>query len=166
MLLKISSKEFKKNVENYIKDRFNDWYEYEKDWVNEKYIPGLETGGYSFIKDFIIRCFVNEKLGYNIHGQDLLKYWYKDNLYNAFEDWMSGLPSVIDGEYYLHSAINYISKLRGASESEDYKKIEDMFDETRAEQYMTELLYKELFKNISIYDIKSMYRDEKPFKRI
>lgn len=182
MLLKTSSKTFKERVKNYIIDKFNDWYEENKDYINPVYEAGLKTGGYSFIKNFIIKVFIEEKLGYNIHGQDLLNVWYHDNLYEAFKDWCQGLPSIIDTNYYLHRAVDYIYELRKDDEDLkaipslemkqreidlDHERIETLYgDESGCEEYLTQTLYKELFKNIYVWQIRSMYKNAKPFKRI
>lgn len=62
--------------------------------------------------------------------------------YNAFFEWCQGLPSIIDTCYYYNrSAIKDLGDILEETEEERNK-----FTEQQAEEKLTHLIYKELFK--------------------
>lgn len=109
--------------------------------VNCDYIEG-DT--FEQVAPQIAKAFNSEQLGTNIHGQSILDCYYKGNLFEAFEDWVQGLPSAINGEdIYLHTCVNTLGDILEESEQERAK-----FTEDQAEKKMVWLLFRTLKKHI------------------
>lgn len=87
----------------------------------------------------IASTFYKEMLGYNIHHQNILKCYYHNDLFGAFEEWCSGLCSAIDTSYYLNSAVDTLGDILEETEEERGK-----FSEMQAEELMTSLLFRTL----------------------
>ena len=70
---------------------------------------------------------------YNIH---VCKTWQ-----GAFVSWCSGLPSMLDTSYYLHSAVKDLGDILEETEEERAR-----FSETEAEDLLSRLIYREITK--------------------
>lgn len=68
--------------------------------------------------------------------------YYGNSESRAFEDWCSGLPSILDTCYYYNrSAVNDLGNILEQTESERRKYSEDA-----AEKMLTSLIYREIIK--------------------
>ena len=129
-MLKTNSKEVKEKINAYIMENFKDYTE-----------RGADGRDIKFIKNYIARAFINEKLWDkdNNHIKSMDRQGYKST-YEAFKDWMSGLPSVLDADYYYNiSAINLVGDIL-----EQTKEERNKYSESQAEELMTQLLFREL----------------------
>lgn len=126
-MLKSNSKKAMENVKQYIINHFDcSSYDTEK-----------EPETFPEIAQFIYDCFRDEKYS---RPQDFR--YYHNNEFNAFIDWCSGLPSVIDTCYYYNrSAVNDLAVILEETETEKAKYTED-----KAEYMLTYLIYKVIKK--------------------
>lgn len=122
-MLKTNSKKAKENIQNYIVNHF--------DFTNYDDGRTAEPKTKAEVMRFIWNCFINEK------GFDIRRYGEQQ----TFEDWASGLPSVLDTCYYYNrSAVEDLAEILEETESEKAK----YNDETKAEKLLTYLIYKEI----------------------
>ena len=123
-MLKTNSKQARENVRNYIIDNFTPENYTEKEITEWKEIAA-----------FILECFRSEKY----HLPEDFRY-YRGNERAAFADWCAGLPSVLDTCYfYNRSAVDDLGNILEQT-AEQRKK----YDESDAEQLLTDLIYREL----------------------
>ena len=123
-MLQTHSKKARENIRNYIIDNF----------TAENYTdtPPTEWHG---IAEFILDCFRSEKWGCM---QDYR--YYNGNEKEAFADWCSGLPSVLDTCYYYNrSAVEDLGNILEQTEKE-----RSGYTEEQAERLLTNLIYREL----------------------
>lgn len=122
-MLKSNSKKAKENIKKYIINNF-DCSNYEVE---------TEPTTFEEIAQFIYRTFREEK--YNM--MEDFRY-YHHNEFNAFLDWCSGLPSVLDTCYYYNrSAVEDLASILEETEAEKSR-----FTESEAENRLTQLIYK------------------------
>lgn len=123
-MLKTNSKKVKESVRAYILDGF----------TPENYTDNPPKE-FNEIATFILNTFRKEK--YNC--KEDYRY-YKSNEYNAFLDWCSGLPSVLDTCYYYNrSAVEDLGNIFEQTEEEKAH-----YTEQQAEERLTMLIYREL----------------------
>lgn len=124
-MLKTNSKKAVQNIRNYIMDNFN--------FENYKETGLKEPTTWEEISAFIWDCFVVEK------GKEL----YRSGFQNVFIDWCQGLPSVLDTCYYYNrSAIDDLGAIL-----EETPEEKERFTQSAAEEMLSKLIFKELFKN-------------------
>lgn len=124
-MLKSNSKKAKENIKNYIINNF-DCSNYEVE---------TEPTTFEEIAQFIYRTFREEK--YSM--MEDFRY-YHHNEFNAFLDWCSGLPSVLDTCYYYNrSAVEDLAVILEETEAEKSRYTED-----EAETRLTQLIYREI----------------------
>lgn len=126
-MLRTNSKKAKENTKKYIIKIYNN----NADYSNRKI--KTDTKDYNKIIQNIKDIF-NLEVGN----------WYSKQVgqYNAFIYWCEGLPSIIDTCYYYNrSAKEDIAKILEETEEE-----KNRYTEEQAEQLLTKLIYKEVFK--------------------
>lgn len=124
-MLKTNSKKAVQNIRNYIMDNFN-FENYEETGLKE-------PTTWEEISAFIWDCFVVEK------GKEI----YRSGFQNVFIDWCRGLPSVLDTCYYYNrSAIDDLGAIL-----EETPEEKERFTQSVAEEMLSKLIFKELFKN-------------------
>lgn len=122
-MLKTNSKKVKEKIKNYIIELYDDeGYE----------VPKATT--FEEMKKNIKKVSYNEVIKY-----ELMR---KSTLFDAFEYWCSGLPSLLNtADYYYHnSAINILGDILEETEEERSR-----FSELEAEKKLTYLIFKEIF---------------------
>ena len=128
-MLKTNSKKAMENIRGYIINNF-DPCGYDLETVPEKWED---------IATVIYNTFKTEK--YNLI-QDFKYYHYIE--YNAFKEWCSGLPSILDTCYYYNrSAVDDLAVILEETETEKSK-----YTEQQAEEKLTYLIYRELKKAV------------------
>lgn len=124
-MLKTNSKKAVQNIRNYIMENFN-FENYEKSGLKE-------PTTWEEISAFIWDCFVEVK------GKEL----YRSGFQNAFIDWCQGLPPVLNTCYYYNrSAIDDLGAIL-----EETPEEKERFTQSVAEEMLSKLIFKELFKN-------------------
>ena len=118
-MLKTNSKQARENIRQYITENFTP-----ENYTNE------EITGFENIAKFILDVFKSEY--YNVTG----RYTQAE----AFKNWCSGLPSVLDTCYYYNrSAIEDLKKILDETDADASK-----YTEQQAEELLTSLIYREL----------------------
>ena len=109
-----------------------------------------EGATYDQIKDAIARAFIKEKMTNYASAKEtaeVLKWYYNNNLFAAFTDWGQGLSCGALFDYFCGcSAVDLVGGWLQETEEERNK-----FDEDDAEEYATQLLFRELHGNIIKY---------------
>ena len=127
-MLKTNSKKARENIQQYIIDNFTP-----ENYTDEK-IEGFEN-----VARFIIDTFRSEKYS----TKEDYRY-YKGSEYEAFVDWCSGLPSVLNTLYYYNrSAVDDLGAILEETETEKAR-----FTKQEAETRLTYLIYTELIRGI------------------
>ena len=114
-MLKTNSKKARENIRAYIMKNFRP----------EGYINWTLSEFYE-IAFYILGIFQRE-------------YPTDKNMRNAFEHWAAGLPSVLNCDYYLNSAVDTLGDILEESPEERGK-----FTQEQAEKILTKLIYREL----------------------
>lgn len=127
-MLRTNSKKAKENLVNYLINGARDC-----DYIITE---GVSNENILFS---IASTFNKVMLGYNIHHQSILRCYYRNNLFKAFEEWCAGLCSAIDTTYYLHSAVDTLGDILEETTEERNK-----FTEDQAEDMITRLLFRTL----------------------
>lgn len=118
-MLRTNSKQARENIKQYIVENFTP-----ENYTNK------EITGFENIARFILDVFKSEY--YNVTG----RYTQAE----AFKNWCSGLPSVLDTCYYYNrSAVEDLKKILDETDAEASK-----YTEQRAEELLTSLIYREL----------------------
>lgn len=118
-MLKSNSKQARENIKQYIIENFTP-----ENYTDE------EITGFENIAKFILDVFKSEY--YNVTG----RYTQAE----AFKNWCSGLPSVLDTCYYYNrSAVEDVKKILDETDAEANK-----YTEQQAEELLTSLIYREL----------------------
>ena len=134
---KTNSKEVKEIIRNYIMEHFKDYMDDNRGHFSGdlERINSADTEDYADVCNSILTIFWSEKLKY-------------DNRFNAgritryelFQDWVSGLCSALNSDYYYNvSAVDLLGTWLDETESEKSK-----YDESQAEEQITRLLWREL----------------------
>lgn len=126
-MLKTNSKKARENVRQYIIDGLSDEYYDEKE------------RGFDNVARIIYERFKAEKMfDYNLR-------YYKNNIFKIFEDWCSGLPSILDTCYYYNrSAVDDLGEILEETEEEKSR-----YSESEAELLLTKLIYREIERSVS-----------------
>lgn len=118
-MLRTNSKQARENIKRYIIENFTP-----ENYTDE------EITGFENIAKFILDVFKSEY--YNVTG----RYTQAE----AFKNWCSGLPSVLDTCYYYNrSAVEDVKKILDETDEEASK-----YTEQQAEELLTSLIYREL----------------------
>lgn len=126
-MLKTNSKQAQENIKSYIINHFD----------CSSYEPETEPETFEEVARFIYNTFRKEK--YSL-PEDFR--YYHGNEYNAFVDWCSGLPSLLDTCYYYNrSAVADLGEILDESETERRR-----FSEAEAETRLTQLIYRAIKK--------------------
>ena len=139
-MLRTNSKEVKETIKNYIMDHFKYYMDDNRGHFSGdlERINSANIDKYEDVCNSILTIFWAEKLKY-------------DNRFNAgrasrfdlFVDWVSGLCSALDSDYYYNvSAVDLLGEWLKETESEKTK-----YDERKAEETITRLLWRELNAN-------------------
>lgn len=129
-MLKSNSKKARENTQNYIINHFD----------CSNYEVKTEPTTFKEIASFIYNTFKSEK--YNC-AEDY-RYYHHSEL-NAFLDWCSGLPSVLDTCYYYNrSAVEDLASILEETETEKSR-----YTESEAETRLTQLIYREIKKSVA-----------------
>lgn len=120
-MLRTNSKQARENIRQYIIENFTP-----ENYTDE------EITGFENIAKFILDVFKSEY--YNVTG----RYTQAE----AFKNWCSGLPSVLDTCYYYNrSAVEDVKNILEETEAEANK-----YTEQQAEELLTSLIYRELMR--------------------
>lgn len=120
-MLRTNSKQARENIRQYITENFTP-----ENYTDED-IQGFEN-----IAKFILDVFKSEY--YNVTG----RYTQAE----AFKNWCSGLPSVLDTCYYYNrSAVEDVKNILEETDAEASK-----YNEQQAEELLTSLIYRELMR--------------------
>lgn len=118
-MLRTNSKQARENIRQYIIENFT------PENYTEENIQGFEN-----VAKFILDVFKREY--YNVTG----RYTQAE----AFKNWCSGLPSVLDTCYYYNrSAVEDVKNILDETDAEANK-----YTEQQAEELLTGLIYREL----------------------
>lgn len=121
-MLKTNSKKAIEKIKNYIMENYTP-ENYGEEAENKKTFEEIAT--------YILQTARKEKQGdCRLHSDQ-----------EIFSDWTQGLPSLLYCEYYLKSAVEILGNLLEETEAERAK-----YDEQKAEQTLTWLIYRELRK--------------------
>ena len=119
-MLRTNSKQARENIRQYITENFT------PENYTEEEITGFEN-----VAKFILDVFKEE------YGTLILRY---NTQQEAFKNWCSGLPSVLDTCYYYNrSAVEDVKNILEETDAEASK-----YNEQQAEELLTSLIYREL----------------------
>ncbi len=128
-MLKSNSKKAKENLKSYIINHFD----------CSNYEPETEPETFEDIAQFIYCTFRAEK--YN--SKEDFRYYHL-NEFNAFSDWCSGLPSILDTCYYYNrSAVQDLAHILEETETE-----KNRYSESEAEARLTQLIYRAIKRSV------------------
>lgn len=123
MALRTNSKKAIENIKKYVVNHYCPW-----DYENAP-----ETSDFNTIAAVILDTFKAE------YRHNLNRY---TNMQNAFADWASGLPGILDTCYYYNRpAVDDLGAILEESETEKAK-----YSESDAERLLTYLIYREITK--------------------
>lgn len=129
-MLKTNSKKASEKLKAYILEH--------ADGAN--YGVNLENENFSTVAKFIYNCFIDEKY----KGAESYYTQQKMSLQDVFEEWASGLPSVLDTCYYYNrSAVDDLGAILEQTEAEKAK-----YNEQESEKLLTYLIYREIKKAV------------------
>ena len=134
---KTNSKEVKGIIKNYIMEHFNYYMDDNRGQFSGdlERINNTDTTNYAEVCNAILTVFWAEKLKYD----NRLKAG-RVSRFEIFVDWCSGLCSALDTDYYYNvSAVDLLGEWLEETESEKAR-----FDESKAEETITKLLWREL----------------------
>lgn len=135
-MLKTNEKKLNNKIQNYIISNFKDLQAcdptYKYDHLHT--IESVNADNYTEVCNAINCIFFCEMLEYDNR-------WNAGRLsrYDAFINWCQGLPTALNCDYYLHSAVDLLGEWLEETEEEKKK-----FTERQAEEKITYLLYREL----------------------
>lgn len=126
-MIKTNTKQAKENIKNYIISIYDKDCDYSNCGIN------TNVDKWEDIKEIVKEIF-NLEVGH-YRSQQV-------GQYQAFFEWCQGLPSIIDTCYYYNrSAIKDLGDILEETQEEREK-----FTEQQAEEKLTHLIYRELFK--------------------
>lgn len=133
-MLKTNTKKARENIRKYIINIYDDTEDYNH--------HNIDTNKQTFeeIAEVIKEVFKLEKL----NNENARQYYYRKNysMYEVFKEWCQGLPTIIDTCYYYNrSAIKDLGDILEETEEERSR-----FTEAEAEEKLTYLIYREMFK--------------------
>lgn len=126
-MLKTNSKKAMENIHRYVVDNFTpDNYDIEP------------SNDFATVAKVIYNCFIEEKSGINDWGR------VAESV--IFDDWMQGLPSIFNADYYYHcTALDDLGVILEETEAEKAR-----FTEADASKLLTSLIYREIKKAVRI----------------
>lgn len=128
-MLKTNSKKARENIQQYIVEHFS------PESYTDEDITGFEN-----IAAFILNTFRSEKYSCKEDYR-----YYGNCEFDAFVDWCSGLPSLLDTCYYYNrSAVDDLGSIL-----EETEKEKSRFTEDKAEWMLSYLIYSELKRSES-----------------
>lgn len=140
-MLRSNSKQARENIRAYIVDHF-DGTNYAPDFDYIEQAQKENAGGirnvdiFSMVAHAIAATFYNEKLRYDNRFKA-----GRLSRYELFEDWCSGLPSILDTCYYYNrSAVDDLGDILQENDAEKAK-----YTEQQAEKRLTQLIYREIY---------------------
>ena len=121
-MIKTNSKEARQGIREYLLENYcpDGYDEYE------------ETSSLKQIARNVLSCFYDEKVKY-----DSRKMIFED----LFLEWLSGLPTILNADYYLHSAKAVLGDILQESQEE-----RDRFSEQQAEEQLGRMIWSELLR--------------------
>lgn len=124
-MLRTNSKKARENLRAYILDHVED--------CDTGYTPSTFSEAAHMVWDTFNAEYMasDNQRRYNLR---VYKTWQ-----GAFVSWCSGLPSMLDTSYYLHSAVKDLGNILEESEEERAR-----FSETEAETLLSRLIYREI----------------------
>lgn len=124
-MLRTNSKKARENLRAYILDHTED--------NDTGYTPSTFSEAAHMVWDTFNAEYMasDNQRRYNLH---VYKTWQ-----DCFVAWCSGLPSMLDTSYYLHSAVKDLGDVLEESEEERAR-----FSETEAETLLSRLIYREI----------------------
>lgn len=137
----------KQEIQNYIKEHFESWYEIEKSYEfkgNFEKLNNIDLNNFSDICDAILYILYIEKIKedyrYKEFGHSISVFYY-------FKEWCKGLCDPICTNYYTNGkeAVDIIAKWYGLNEKE-----KGNCSESRCCEIVTELLYEEITSHSTI----------------
>lgn len=134
---KTNCKEVREIIKKYIMEHFNYYMGDNRGQFSGdlERINDTNTNDYAEVCNSILTIFWAEKLKYDNRFQA-----GRASRYDLFVDWVSGLCSAIDSDYYYNvSAVDLLGEWLEETESEKAR-----FDERKAEETITRLLWREL----------------------
>lgn len=132
-MLKTNTRQARENIRQYILDIYEP-----EDYTNNNIDTNKQT--FEEIAEVIKEVFYLEKL----NNENIKNYYRVKNysMYEIFKEWCQGLPSIIDTCYYYNrSAIKDLGDILEETEEERSR-----FTEEEAEEKLTYLIYREIFK--------------------
>lgn len=124
-MLRTNSKQARENIRQYIIENFTP-----ENYTDE------EITGFENIAKFILDVFKSEYYDNYCNRNVARRYTQAE----AFKDWCSGLPSVLDTCYYYNrSAVEDVKNILEETDAEASK-----YNEQQAEELLTSLIYREL----------------------
>lgn len=135
-MLKTNTKQVSNKVENYIISNFKNLQQeqptYQYDHIHA--IESVDSNNYTEVCNAINCIFFCELLEHDCR-------WNAGRLtrYDAFTEWCQGLPTALNCDYYLHSAVDLLGDWLEETDEEKKK-----FSELQAEEKITYLLYREI----------------------
>ena len=139
-MLRTNSKEVKETIKSYIMNHFEYYIEDNRGQFSGdlERINNVDATNYTEVCNSILTIFWAEKLKYDNRFKA-----GRVSRYDMFQDWVSGLCSALDSDYYYNvSAVDLLGEWLEESESEKAK-----YAERKAEETITRLLWRELNAN-------------------
>ena len=140
-MLRTNSKQARENIRAYIVVHFDGTnYAPDFDYIEQAQqdnAAGLRNVDiFSMVAHAIASTFYEEKCHLDNRYQA-----GRISRYDLFEDWCSGLPSILDTCYYYNrSAVNDLGEILQESDEEKAK-----YSEQQAEKRLTQLIYREIY---------------------
>lgn len=140
-MIKSNSKQAKQNIREYIVKHFDGTnYSPDFDYITQAQAD-MAAGRrnvdiFSMVAHAIAETFYSKKL----HFDNRYKAG-RITRYDMFEDWCSGLPSILDTCYYYNrSAVDDLAAILNETDDEKSK-----YSESQAEKRLTQLIYREIY---------------------
>lgn len=147
-MLKTNNKVFLQKIDAYILDSVNDWFIDNENYLsiieNEKLKKALKEKDKKILSLRVLKSFYIQSLHFDPHvKKSLSDYRYSINLYEYFEKWCSGLPSILNCCYYYNvSAVNLLGDML-----EQTTEQRNRFSECESEKALTGIIWNRLLKN-------------------
>ncbi len=138
-MIRSNSKKAIENIKNYILEgvdleAYSPKYDYILEAIEDNKAGLRNVDIFSLVRHAIQEVVYEEKIKHDLR-KNLTKYEY-------FEEWLSGLPSFLDGDFYYHcTAVETLGNILEETEEEKSR-----FTEQQAEKRLTQLLFREIYK--------------------
>jgi len=127
-MLRTDSKKARENVRAYIMAGYN------PEFTGTGNGDEIQAGTFEEVAAVVYDCFALAEW-----HSETSKRFFAYNEFKAFEYWCSGLPGVIDTDYYLSKAVDTLGDILEETETERSR-----YTETAAEQLLTRLIFREI----------------------